>query len=1132
MKRKVVAIFLSIVLIVSLLIPSTLVKAEPNNGQEQGESIEEQQSEEPINGETIEEQPAEEQSIEEQPDMVEDVDETEGIIDPNIYDPVLYKVVLYTLGKTSDDSIFINDLEAITKIDIEELQKNYSDLENITISSFSLLQEIKNLKELNLSNANWNSLKLLNLGDDSWDGIEALSKLPSLSKLKINGCTFRAVEPETTISKELLSKLTIENDKSDGAKENDKILNINLEDINISSDIKSFTIPSIEEMKPVEELSDEDKPNLLSSEIVSEGEWAINNNNVSFSNETFKVEQFPMEIKLSNNRIKAIIKLNVIVDKSLIENEVSEESPIPEEQKPSGDNNEQQEVVNTPPVITASDKTIKVGEEFNPLEGVTANDTEDGDITGQIVVDNKVDINTSGVYEVVYSVKDSQEKETSLTIKVTVEEVSKPSEGEQKPNTPPVITASDKTIKDGDEFNPLEGVTANDVEDGDITNNIVVEGNVDVTKPGEYEIVYKVADSNGEEVSITIKVLVENKDVNTEKELPIIDASDKTINVGDKFEPLEGITAKDKDGNDITKNIEVTENAVNINEAGKYNITYSVKDKYGNESIKTISVTVKKNDEVVNSAPVINTENKIVELGSKFNQLDGVTATDAEDGDVTSRIIVISSNVDVNKEGIYIVTYEVTDKDGASTRKTIEVTVMKPITEENEAPVINASDRTIKVGDKFNPLDGITAFDKEDGNLTSKIKVTENMVDINTIGKYTVTFEVTDSAGKTTTKSINIKVDKAAVPLNKAPVITAYNKIIKTGNKFNPYAGVTASDYEDGNITDKIKVIYNNLDTNVTGLYRIVYEVTDSAGYRVTKGIYVNVIPSSNTRPIIYVDNVIVPLGGRYNPYAMVSAYDKEDGNITGRVVVVYNYVNVYKEGTYKVGYKVTDSMGMSASCIVKVTVKNYYGIEDTKKNQDPVIYANDISIALNSKFNPLEWVAVTDKEDGDITNKVMVIVNDVDTSVEGNYHVTYEVVDSSGNKVNKAMMVYVKEEEKVEAENKPPVINAEDVTLEKGIYFDPLDGVTALDEEDGNLTHKIIVKENEVNVSKAGNYKVTYEATDSMDETTTKSINVIIEGGSALTSNSMIMIIIGGVLLVVVVVGAVVAIVITRKKE
>ena len=69
------------------------------------------------------------------------------------------------------------------------------------------------------------------------------------------------------------------------------------------------------------------------------------------------------------------------------------------------------------------------------------------------------------------------------------------------------------------------------------------------------------------------------------------------------------------------------------------------------------------------------------------------------------------------------------------------------------------------------------------------------------------------------------------------------------------------------------------------------------------------------------------------------------------------------------------------------------------KTNNVPVIYCNDIFIALNSKFNPLGWVAVTDKEDGDITNKVMAIYNNVNTSIEGNYHVTYEVVDSDGSR-------------------------------------------------------------------------------------------------------------------------------------
>ena len=103
--------------------------------------------------------------------------------------------------------------------------------------------------------------------------------------------------------------------------------------------------------------------------------------------------------------------------------------------------------------------------------------------------------------------------------------------------------------------------------------------------------------------------------------------------------------------------------------------------------------------------------------------------------------------------------------------------------------------KTIKVGEVFNPLAGVTATDAEDGDITAKIEVVENMVDINSIGKYSVTLEVVDSAGLKSSKSINVKVDKAAVEVNKAPKISASNKVIKSESKFNPYSGVTATDY-------------------------------------------------------------------------------------------------------------------------------------------------------------------------------------------------------------------------------------------------------------------------------------------------------------------------------------------------
>lgn len=579
-----------------------------------------------------------------------------------------------------------------------------------------------------------------------------------------------------------------------------------------------------------------------------------------------------------------------------------------------------------------------------------------------------------------------------------------------------------------------------------VNGNVVEKGSLGSVSEENIQEVTEPTDSKDEDKSNEGAVVTGDESEN----LPIIDANDKTINVGDKFDPLDGVTAKSNNGEDLTDKIEIKENEVNPNEQGKYKVTYYVKDNDNKEATKTISITVQKGEEVVNTLPIINAENKTIELGNKFNELDGIKAIDEEDGDITNDIIVVSSNVDVNKEGVYVVTYEIKDKDGGKTRKTIEVTVVKPLEKENEAPYINASDRTIKQGESFNPLNGVNAYDTEDGDLTSKIRVIENMVDISVVGKYSVTFEV-----------------------------------------------------------------------------------SDSAGYRVTKEIYINVVPKSNTRPIIYADNITVALGEKYNPYAMVSASDKEDGDITGKIIVVYNYVNVYKEGIYKVGYKVTDSMGTSASCVIKVKVKNFNnGNKVTSTGDVPVIYCNDISIALDTKFNPLEWVAATDKEDGDITNKVMVIYNNVDTSIEGNYHVTYEIIDSNGNKVNKAMMVVVESEDKMSGENKPPIINANDITLEKGRYFDPLDGVTALDDEDGNLTNKIIVKENEVNVSKKGVYKVTYEVTDSKGLVTTKSISVTVDGGSGFNSNSTIIKIIIGLLVIITVSGSATAIIVNKKKK
>lgn len=159
----------------------------------------------------------------------------------------------------------------------------------------------------------------------------------------------------------------------------------------------------------------------------------------------------------------------------------------------------------------------------------------------------------------------------------------------------------------------------------------------------------------------------------------------------------------------------------------------------------------------------------------------------------------------------------------------------------NAAPVITATDKTIEVGDEFNPRADVTATDEEDGNLTDKIEVLKNEVDTTKAGKYEVTYKVTDSKGASRTKTITVTVNPKMEPLNEAPTIDVTDKEITVGDKFDPKDGVTAKDKEDGNLTDKIEILKNTVNPSKPGVYEVTYKVTDSKGASCTKTIKVTV---------------------------------------------------------------------------------------------------------------------------------------------------------------------------------------------------------------------------------------------------------------------------------------------------
>ena len=155
------------------------------------------------------------------------------------------------------------------------------------------------------------------------------------------------------------------------------------------------------------------------------------------------------------------------------------------------------------PVITLTGpnpQTINLGNPYVEL-GATASDTEDGDITGSIIIDSS-GVNTAvlGSYIVNYDVTDSSGNtdHEERTVNVVTGDA-------------PVITIlgnNPESITFGGTYTDA-GATASDTEDGDLTGSIITTGlPIDSFASGTYSVTYTVTDSNSNTVSATRQVVI------------------------------------------------------------------------------------------------------------------------------------------------------------------------------------------------------------------------------------------------------------------------------------------------------------------------------------------------------------------------------------------------------------------------------------------------------------------------------------------------------------------------------------------------------------------------------------------------------------------------------------------------
>ena len=250
-------------------------------------------------------------------------------------------------------------------------------------------------------------------------------------------------------------------------------------------------------------------------------------------------------------------------------------------------------------------------------------------------------------------------------------------------------------VSKGEDFDAKSYIVVNDEEDGEIpVDKVVVTGKVDTKKVGTYNINYSVSDSEGEVTNLKQTVIVDEV-ANQEISKPIITIMDNgqevdkiVVTKGDELDLSKYISAVDYLGGTINPEII---GSYDVNKAGTYELTVRATDRFNNVSEKSLTLVVEKkviNAPSMNAAPVIIANDVELVVGDKFNELDNVKVIDEEDGEIPVDKVVVESDVDTTKVGNYKVIYSVTDSNGATTTKTINVKVsMKMVELEPSNPI-------------------------------------------------------------------------------------------------------------------------------------------------------------------------------------------------------------------------------------------------------------------------------------------------------------------------------------------------------------------------------------------------------------------------------------------------------------
>ncbi len=249
-------------------------------------------------------------------------------------------------------------------------------------------------------------------------------------------------------------------------------------------------------------------------------------------------------------------------------------------------------------------------------------------------------------------------------------------------------------------------------------------------------------------------------------------------------------------------------------------------------------------------------------------------------------------------------------------------TMIAEFTTDRTLPEISVSTEELEISvtdDKKVLLEGVTAYDGKDGDITDKVLI-ESVSKFIEPGVCTVTYAVADSDRHVTKQTRTVRYTDYTPPefyMKRALVYSVEEAI-------DIRSAVGARDCIDGDISDKVTILATDFVENTAGVFTVSLQVSNSMGHSIYLDVTVHVEGNETMAPEITLEKSLIYIKKGEKP--VFEDYIK-DVTVNGVLMKSYNLLvstnfNSEQPGTYNVHYYISTEAGYEGHSILTVVVE------------------------------------------------------------------------------------------------------------------------------------------------------------------------------------------------------------------